>query len=212
MKEVVEALNSLIKNCKNCKLNDGYHLSVPGMWVGPSSEVPDLFILAEAPGEEESDPRYHLPNALHGKPLTGKAGRALSNQMIDIGYKQNNISMFITNTVKHRPPQNRPPTSEEKLICSKYLLTQILIYKPKIILALGKHASETLRTLTGQTSLDVKESHYRKDFIFKHDKIPYDTQVISTYHPSYALLRNPDKAKDLRKDLEQVLNLILKTK
>jgi DNA polymerase len=158
-------------------------------------------LVAEAPGREESDPTFFPPGTTKGIPLTGQAGDALQQLMYKKGF--GNYKMFVTNVIKHRPPKNRPPTMTEKTTCSSFLFAQIHILKPSVIVAFGKHASETIRSIAGLPPLLDTEPHRGKHFQANIDK---PIQVFNVYHPSYALLRNPARAGDLSSDLDEVLS------
>jgi len=184
--------------CQNCSLNTGYGLAVPGV----GSLDPDIFVVAEAPGKDESLPSLYEGD--YGKPLVGPAGHELQDIMYGIGLGQYKI--FATNVLKHRPPNNRPPTDEEKEACRPYLGMQLALTRPKVIIALGKHASETLRILNQSPALGKDSSHRGAHFQFTNYGL--NAKVFSTYHPSYACLRSPDKRPDLVSDLQDVLNYL----
>jgi DNA polymerase len=188
---VFDELYSGIKTCQHCELNNGYSLAVPG--IGTTIK-PDLFILAEAPGREESDPDLYKGKDF-GTPLVGPAGQKLQTIMAAIGFAK--YSMYVTNVLKHRPPNNRPPSQEEKHACIPWLLIQLAHTQPKTILALGRHASETLYNIyrPGETKPE------------KYQGLTYQTKestIFNTYHPSYACLRNPSAEPIFTSDLWQL--------
>lgn len=165
-----EALQRSVAACTACPLHRTRSQAVFG--VGdPHAEW--LFV-GEAPGAEED---------ARGEPFVGQAGRLLDNMLASIQLKRGQ-NVFIANVLKCRPPQNRNPQPEEMAQCRPYLERQIELVRPKLIVALGRFAAQTL---TGQdkaiASLRGKVLDYRG--------IP----LIVTYHPAYLLRNLPDKAK-----------------
>ncbi|MBI5921968.1 MAG: uracil-DNA glycosylase [Betaproteobacteria bacterium] len=165
-----EALHASIVACQACELCRARKQAVPG--VGDLS--PDWLFVGEGPGAEED---------ARGEPFVGQAGKLLDAMLAAIDLKRGN-KVYIANTVKCRPPGNRTPTSTETAACWPYLERQIALLKPKLIVALGKPAAQTLL----QTEVRVGEARGR---LFDHGGIP----LIVTYHPAYLLRTLPDKAK-----------------
>jgi len=163
-------LKKRVSACTICKLRAGCTQTV----FGVGDEHADWLFVGEGPGAEE--------DAL-GEPFVGQAGRLLDNMLLAIKLKRGN-NVYIANIVKCRPPGNRNPEADEIASCLPYLQRQIELIKPKLIVALGKVASNALlgRDAT-LASLRGKLHDYR------------GTPVIVTYHPAY-LLRSPsEKAK-----------------
>lgn len=163
-------LKQRVSACSACKLRAGCTQTV----FGVGDEQADWLFVGEGPGAEE--------DAL-GEPFVGQAGKLLDNMLVAIKLKRGN-NVYIANVVKCRPPGNRNPDAEEIAACLPYLQRQIDLIKPKLIVALGKVASNALlgRDAT-LASLRGKLHDYR------------GTPVIVTYHPAY-LLRSPsEKAK-----------------
>ena len=129
----------------------------------------NVMLIAEAPGIDED---------ACGIPFVGKSGQVLDKFLQDAGIDRNN-DLYICNVVKCRPPQNRVPSNQEISACKSYLLGQIAIVKPKVILLCGTVAAETF------IKEDFKVSEIRGKWLNIFNDI--DTMVI--YHPSY-LLRN----------------------
>src|ERR1044072_4932328 len=126
IEETLDKINLEIKNCKLCKLSILRNNTVPG----EGSFLKRLMIIGEAPGYFEDQT---------GRPFVGTAGKILRKTLTE-----NNLSsedIFITNIVKCRPPNNRPPQISEKQICMQYLKRQISFLKPRIICLLGNVAS-----------------------------------------------------------------------
>lgn len=165
-----EVLQRSVAACTACPLHRTRSQAVFG--VGdPHAEW--LFV-GEAPGAEED---------ARGEPFVGQAGRLLDNMLASIQLRRGQ-NVFIANVLKCRPPQNRNPQPEEMAQCRPYLERQIELVRPKLIVALGRFAAQTL---AGQdktiASLRGKVLDYRG--------IP----LVVTYHPAYLLRNLPDKAK-----------------
>ena len=144
----------------------------------PNAEV--LFI-GEAPGANED---------AQGKPFVGRAGKLLDDMLAMIGLGRSRI--YITNSVKCRPPQNRDPLNTEKDACRGYLSRQLALMKPKIIVCLGRiSAMELIRE-------DFKISQEHGQF-FEKDGV----QMMALYHPA-ALLRDPRKKPETFEDLKRL--------
>jgi uracil-DNA glycosylase family 4 len=172
-------LKQRVSTCKVCKLRAGCTQTV----FGVGDEHADWLFVGEGPGAEE--------DAL-GEPFVGQAGKLLDNMLIAIKLKRGN-NVFIANVVKCRPPGNRNPDAEEIAACLPYLQRQIDLIKPKLIVALGKVASNALlgRDAT-LASLRGKLHDYR------------GTPLIVTYHPAY-LLRSPSEKAKAWQDLTMAL-------
>lgn len=162
------ALKELENTCKQC---NGCNLAVTRTSVVFADGNPDakIMLIGEAPGADEDTV---------GKPFIGKAGQLLNQFLADAGFDRHN-DIYICNTVKCRPPQNRVPSNEEKSACKAYLYGQIAIIKPKIILLCGATAAELF------IKEDFRVTELRGKWLNIFDNI--DTMVI--FHPSY-LLRN----------------------
>lgn len=140
----------------------------------------DLMLIGEAPGAEEDR---------QGEPFVGKAGQLLNQILGAIDFKRQDV--YIANILKHRPPNNRNPKPEERQRSLPFLLRQIDLIDPKLILSLGKVSAQTL--LNKNTSL----SKMRGQFHPFRDKY----QLMATYHPA-ALLRNPKWKRPTWEDVQ----------
>jgi len=153
---------------------------IHGMWVATTTSrartVPGegpadarLVVVGEGPGRTEDET---------GRPFVGQAGQLLTKILAAIDLKREQV--FICNVVKCRPPENRTPQYDEAAACTPYLFRQIDLLKPKVILAMGNAAAQTM--------LDTKQSlGALRNRVHRFRGIP----VIVTYHPA-ALLRNPN--------------------
>ena len=134
----------------------------------------DWLFIGEGPGAEEDE---------RGEPFVGQAGKLLDAMLAAIDIRRG-ADVYIANVVKCRPPGNRTPQAEETTACWPFLERQIALIRPKLIVALGKPAAQTLL----QAEVKVGESRGR---LFDFQGIP----LIVTYHPAYLLRNQPDKAK-----------------
>ena len=168
-------LRAAVAGCTACKLCGGRTNTV----FGVGHERAHWMIVGEAPGEQEDR---------QGEPFVGKSGQLLDNMLRAVGLTRGEAAaaeqVFIANTVKCRPPGNRNPEPEELAQCEPYLIRQIALVQPRIILAMGRFAVQSL--------LRSDEPIGRlRGRVHQYQGVP----LIVTYHPAY-LLRNPeDKAK-----------------
>ncbi len=160
-----EELVTSIAHCTACKLSTTRTQTVPG--VGDRS--PAWMVIGEAPGENEDK---------QGEPFVGKAGQLLDAMLAAVGKKRTQ-GVFIANVIKCRPPGNRNPEPDEIAACAPYLKRQIALASPKLLLAAGKFAAQTLLN-RDDTVAAMRASGGQ------FAGIP----VVVTYHPSY-LLRSP---------------------
>ena len=166
-----------IKNCKKCELGETRTHFV----FGAGSPQADLMFIGEAPGRDED---------LQGKPFIGRAGQLLTLMLKSIQLERKDV--FIANVLKCRPPNNRDPLQEEIDKCEPYLIKQIELINPRLIVTLGRFASSSLlRTNAALGSL--------RDEIHHYNNVP----LVVTYHPA-ALLRNPQLKKSAWEDLKKI--------
>jgi len=169
------ALREAVAACRACKLCEGRTNTV----FGVGHERAQWMVVGEAPGEQED---------LKGEPFVGKAGQLLDNMLRALGLTRGEADaqhqVFIANTLKCRPPRNRNPEPEELAQCEPFLIRQIELVQPKIILAMGRFAVQSL--------LKSGEPIGRlRGRVHQYQGVP----LVVTYHPAY-LLRNPqDKAR-----------------
>ena len=179
----LQTLNTIIKNCKKCKLHETRINTV----FGDGSTNAKVMIIGEAPGKDED---------ISGKPFVGRAGKLLTEILSSINLERKDV--FITNTVKCRPPENRNPHDDEIKSCSGYLDEQINLINPKVIVLLGKIAANRI------LNIDEPISNLRgKKYFVKENNIP----IIVFYHPAY-LLRSPLQKSKVWEDLKFMDNII----
>lgn len=165
-----EALQASVAGCTACGLCKSRNRTV----FGVGNPQADWLVIGEAPGADEDR---------QGEPFVGQAGKLLDSMLDAVGRtRQDNV--YILNTLKCRPPQNRNPTPEELALCAPYLHRQVELIKPKVIFAVGRFAVQTLLGREASiASLRGRLHDYRG--------IP----VVVSYHPAYLLRNLPDKIK-----------------
>ena len=163
-------LKAAVSGCTQCSLHQTRTQTV----FGVGDENADWMLIGEAPGAEEDR---------QGEPFVGQAGRLLDNMLAAIGLSRKN-NVYIANVLKCRPPGNRDPKPEEAEQCTPYLLQQIALIKPKLIVAMGRHAAQTL--LKSDDSIARMRGR-----VHSYAGVP----LIVTYHPAYLLRTPEDKAK-----------------
>lgn len=170
-----------IKDCRRCSLGT----SRLNFVFGTGNPLADIVFAGEAPGEQEDR---------QGLPFVGPAGQLLTRMLEAVGIKRDDV--FICNVLKCRPPQNRPPADEEIELCMPYLFEQIELISPKIVVALGRFAAQSLL----QTQKAIGQLRGR---IYRLG----ESDLIATYHPS-AILRNPNNRPILEEDLKKLRELL----
>lgn len=171
-----QALQSDVSTCRACVLAETRTQTVFG--VGDASA--DWMIIGEAPGAEEDR---------RGEPFVGRAGQLLNEMLRAVGLARE--SVFIANILKCRPPANRDPRPEEIAACAGHLQRQIEVVQPRLILAVGRIAAQSLL----QTTTPVGRLRGRV-----HDYGPAGLPLVVTYHPAY-LLRSPGQKRRAWEDL-----------
>ena len=171
----LEEINATVAACRRCSLYATATNPVPG--VGDPNA--DFMCVGEAPGANED---------AQGEPFVGQAGQLLNKILEAIKLKREEV--YIANVLKHRPPGNRNPLPEEVTACSPYLVRQIELIRPKVILALGTFAAQTLL----ETKLTIGKLRGQ---VHRYYGVP----LIVTYHPA-ALLRNPSWKRPTWEDVQ----------
>ena len=166
---------AVVASCTRCPLYATAINPVPGS----GNPDADFMIVGEAPGANEDEA---------GVPFVGASGQLLTKIIGAIGLTRDDV--FIANVLKHRPPGNRNPEPAEVTACSPYLIRQIELVKPKVILALGTFAAQTL--LETKTTIGKLRGQIHRY---------YGVPLIVTYHPA-ALLRNPTWKRPTWEDVQ----------
>jgi DNA polymerase len=165
-----DGLRTAVADCRACGLCQARRQAV----LGVGDVEADWLFVGEGPGAEEDE---------RGEPFVGQAGKLLDAMLAAIDLKRGE-NVYIGNAVKCRPPNNRTPEPEETATCWPFLERQIALIKPKLIVALGRPAAQTLL----QSEVKISSSRGR---LFDYRGIP----VVVTYHPAYLLRNLPDKAR-----------------
>jgi DNA polymerase len=171
-----DSLREVVRDCRLCELRAGCTQTV----FGVGNQSAHWLVVGEAPGADEDR---------QGEPFVGRAGQLLNSMLAAIGLKRTEV--FIANILKCRPPGNRDPRPDEAAACEPYLLRQIALIKPRIILAVGRIAAQNLlKTDTKIGSLRGRRYEYGANAI----------PLVVTYHPAY-LLRSPGEKRKAYDDL-----------
>lgn len=183
-KQTLLELKNVCEQCKACELSKT-RTSVVFSDGSPDAKI---MLIGEAPGADED---------ASGTPFVGRAGQLLNTFLEEAGISRKD-DLYICNTIKCRPPQNRVPSNEEKLACQSYLFGQISIVKPKVILLCGATAANSF------IQEDFKISQIRGKWL----NIFEDIDVMAIFHPSY-LLRNHSLEQGsprwlMKKDLQNI--------
>ena len=171
-------IRSDLGDCQRCKL----HAGRTNIVFGVGNPDARLMFVGEGPGADEDE---------KGEPFVGRAGQLLTQIIKAMGLERDDV--YIANVVKCRPPGNRNPEPDEIEACSPFLQAQIASIRPKVIVALGKFAAQTLL----QTETPI--SRLRGQFHLRDG-----LAVMPTFHPSY-LLRNPAAKREVWEDMKMVM-------
>ena len=175
-------LSRLKKKCDGCT-SCGLHKKRTQAVFASGNRAADIVFVGEGPGKDEDE---------QGKPFVGRAGGELDKMIRYMGLDRKDV--YITNVVKCRPPKNRTPFEDEADTCSKrFLNKEIAAIKPKVIIAMGKTASNCV--------LHTRDSVARLRGRWREVE---GIDVMCTYHPAY-LLRRPDEKKKVQADLKIVM-------
>ena len=166
----LDQLRTEVAGCTACGLCKTRTQTV----FGVGDETADWMIVGEAPGAEED---------ARGEPFVGQAGRLLDNMLAAIKLSREK-NVYIANVLKCRPPGNRNPGPDEVAQCSPLLARQIQLVQPRLILAMGRFAAQTL--LNSDASISSMRGK-----VYRYQGVP----TIVTYHPAYLLRSLPEKAK-----------------
>jgi DNA polymerase len=160
MQDDLRMLADEIRACTACPLHRSARQAVPGEGSADSG----IFFLGEAPGYNED---------LQGRPFVGAAGQLLDELLSDIGLDRSKV--FITNVVRHRPPENRDPLPEEVTACDVWLKRHLALLKPRVIVTLGRHAMG--KFLPGESISRIHGRQRKVDGLL----------IFPVYHPAAAL-------------------------
>lgn len=171
-----ESLAAAVATCERCELHRGRTQTV----FGEGPRAPQWLVIGEAPGQEEDR---------LGEPFVGRAGQLLNAMLGALGVARGEV--FIANILKCRPPSNRDPHAEEITACAGWLVRQIELLAPQIILCVGRIAAQSLLGTSAPLAKLRGQAH-----VYGATHIP----VVVTYHPAY-LLRSPLEKRQAWQDL-----------
>jgi uracil-DNA glycosylase len=177
----LKAIRGDLGDCTRCRLHKGRKNLV----FGVGNVNADIMFVGEGPGADEDE---------QGEPFVGRAGQLLNNMISAMGIQRQDV--YIANIVKCRPPSNRTPERDECDTCSPFLLRQIDVIRPRVIVALGAVAAKNLLAVNDSMA-NLRGRWY--DF--------RSSRLVVTYHPAY-LLRDPRQKKEAWKDLQMVMKYL----
>ena len=181
-------------DCTRCKLHQQGRKQIV---FGVGNPRAELMFVGEGPGADED---------AQGEPFVGRAGQLLNNMIKAMGLRREDV--YIANVVKCRPPGNRTPEREECETCSPFLMRQIAVIKPKVIVALGAVAAKNLLAINAPMS-ELRGRFY--DFMpsgaRSGDPNWQGAKLAVTYHPAF-LLRDPRQKGEAWKDLQMVMKYL----
>jgi uracil-DNA glycosylase len=190
----LQAIREDLGDCTRCVLHKQGRKQIV---FGVGNVNADIMFVGEGPGADEDE---------QGEPFVGRAGQLLNNMITAMGIQREDV--YIANIVKCRPPGNRTPEREECDTCSPFLMRQIAVVKPKVVVALGAVAAKTLLGVN-DSMINLRGKFY--DFnppqaknAPERDPSWEGTKLAVTYHPAY-LLRDPRQKKEAWKDLQMVM-------
>jgi uracil-DNA glycosylase len=176
--ETLPMVREEIGDCTRCKL---HKLGRGQIVYGVGNPAAELMFVGEAPGHDED---------IQGIPFVGRAGQLLTKIIEAIGMSRDDV--YIANVIKCRPPENRNPEPDEVAACEPFLFRQVQVIRPRIIVALGTFAAQTLlRTKDPISRLRGRTFTYG------------DAQLVATFHPAF-LLRSPERKRDVWEDMKKV--------
>ncbi len=181
-KAALRAIREDLGDCSRCKL---YKLGRKQIVFGVGNPQTEIMFIGEGPGADEDQ---------QGEPFVGRAGQLLNKMIEAMGLRRADV--YIANVVKCRPPGNRTPERDECETCSPFLMRQIDVIRPKVIVALGAVAAKTLLGLNASMA-ELREHSY--DF--------RGARLFATYHPAF-LLRDPRQKTEAWKDLQKVMKFL----
>jgi uracil-DNA glycosylase family 4 len=177
----LQAIREDIGDCTRCRLHKGR----TNLVFGVGNVNADIMFVGEGPGADED---------AQGEPFVGRAGQLLNNMIAAMGIRREDV--YIANVVKCRPPGNRTPEKDECDTCSPFLMSQIAVIQPKVIVALGAVSAKNLLAMN-----DSMANLRGRWYDFRGAKLAV------TYHPAY-LLRDPRQKKEAWKDLQMVMQYL----
>lgn len=188
--DALAELKEQVRTCKACSL----HSTATQIVFGETNPSAQLVFVGEAPGEEEDRT---------GRPFVGRAGELLTKIIAAMGLKREDV--FICNILKCRPPGNRAPAPEEALACRKFLVRQLELIHPRVIVTLGNPATQNLL----DTTVGITKLRGRWQQLPPIGEGLGGTPVMPTYHPAYVLRNYTEETRgQVWSDMQQVMDLL----
>jgi DNA polymerase len=191
---VLKRIREDLGDCTRCKLHKQGRKQIV---FGVGNPHADLMFVGEGPGADED---------AQGEPFVGRAGQLLNNMIMAMGLRREEV--YIANVVKCRPPGNRTPERDECETCSPFLMRQIAVIKPKVVVALGAVSAKNLLAINAPMS-ELRGRFY--DFMpsgaRSSDPNWQGAKLAVTYHPAF-LLRDPRQKGEAWKDLQMVMKYL----
>jgi len=181
MQEIVNEILS----CKKCDLHKTKTNYVPGV----GNEGAEIVFVGEAPGRDED---------LQGEPFVGAAGKLLTEMLASIGLRREDV--YITNILKCRPPNNRDPAPDEIEKCGDYLVRQLDVIKPNVIVCLGRFAAQFIFNLIGLQFTTISRV---KGKVYEVERWGKKIGVVALYHPA-AVLYKPQLREEYENDFRKI--------
>jgi uracil-DNA glycosylase family 4 len=189
--EALQVIRQDLGDCTRCPLHQQGRKQIV---FGVGNPKAELMFIGEGPGADEDE---------KGEPFVGRAGQLLNNMIKAMGIEREQV--YIANIVKCRPPGNRQPEREECATCSPFLMRQIAVVKPKVIVALGATAAKTLLAMnSSMLQLRGRFYDFRPSGVLNDDSGWHGCKLAVTYHPAF-LLRDPRQKGEAWKDLQMVM-------
>jgi len=187
-------LDDIGPNCQRCRLGKQGRKQIVFGTGDPNAE---LMFIGEGPGADEDE---------QGLPFVGRAGQLLNNMITAMGLKREQV--YIANIVKCRPPGNRTPERDECDTCSPFLMRQIRVVRPKVIVVLGATAAKNLLGMNdSMASLRGRFYDFSPKRALSDTDEPFDCKLAVTYHPAF-LLRDPRQKGEAWKDLQMIMKFL----
>ena len=189
--KALQLIREDLGDCTRCRLAQQGRKQIV---FGVGNPKADLMFIGEAPGADEDQ---------QGEPFVGRAGQLLTNMIKAMGLEREQV--YIANIIKCRPPNNRTPERDECETCSPFLMRQIAVIQPKVIVALGAVAAKTLLAISDSMSnLRGRWYEFRPTGARSNNPNWTTAKLAVTYHPAF-LLRDPRQKKEAWKDLQMVM-------
>lgn len=187
--ETLKDIEDEIRSCKRCEL-----------WMTKTNYVPGegnpnarIIFVGEAPGREEDK---------QSRPFVGNAGKYLTEVMQKFGLRREDV--YITNVLKCRPPNNRDPKLEEIEACKPYLIRQLDVIRPDMIVCLGRHSANVIFNLFGLKFSGISKVRGK---VFEAERWGKKIKIVAIYHPA-AVLYRPQLKEDFEKDFKRIVELL----